>query len=202
MQEELKELEEAISSIPAEIINIDQVRDEHKNKKEELKDCQAENKDLIKTLKSKKELYEKISSFESEFDIEEYKEKNELIEEKLKAIENIENEIRHHEQELEYEEKKAELEKLGISVVAASVDPADKAQEVATEVSFPVGMEVGREIADALGSWWEDRRQIIQPSEFILGEDNKVLASSYADGPLGRMQAGDVIQLINFYESR
>ena len=101
-----------------------------------------------------------------------------------------------------FEEKKAELEKLGISVVAASVDPADKAQEVATEVSFPVGMEVGREIADALGSWWEDRRQIIQPSEFILGEDNKVLASSYADGPLGRMQAGDVIQLSNFYESR
>ena len=109
VQEELKELEEAISSIPAEIIDIDQVQEEHGNKKEELKVCQAENKDLIKTLKSKKELYEKISSFESEFDIEEYKEKNELIEEKLKAIENIENEIRHHEQELEYEEKKAEL---------------------------------------------------------------------------------------------
>jgi len=86
--------------------------------------------------------------------------------------------------------------------VAASVDAADKAQEVATEVSFPVGMEVGREVADALGSWWEDHLQIIQPSEFILGEDNKVIASSYADGPLGRMQAGDVIQLINFYESR
>ena len=58
------------------------------------------------------------------------------------------------------------------------------------------------DIADALGSWWEDRRQIIQPSEFILGPDNKVIASSYADGPLGRMQADDVVKLINFYESR
>ena len=101
-----------------------------------------------------------------------------------------------------FEEQKAELEKLGISVVAASIDPADKAQEVADEVSFPVGMEVSRDIADALGSWWEDRRQIIQPSEFILGPDNKVIASSYSDGPLARMQADDIVKLINFYESR
>lgn len=89
-----------------------------------------------------------------------------------------------------------------MSVVAASIDAADKAQEVADEVSFPVGMEVSREIADALGSWWEDRRSIIQPSEFILGPDNKVLASSYTDGPLGRIQADDVVKLITFYESQ
>jgi len=101
-----------------------------------------------------------------------------------------------------FEQNKAELEKAGISVVAASVDPAEKAREVADEVSFPVGMEVSREIADKLGSWWEERRQIIQPSEFILDGDNKVIASSYADGPLGRMQAEDVVKLVNFYESR
>lgn len=91
---------------------------------------------------------------------------------------------------------------MDVSVAAASVDTAEKAQEVADDVSFPIGMEVSREIADALGSWWEDRRQIIQPSEFILGPDNNVIASSYADGPLGRMQADDVVKLINFYESR
>ncbi len=101
-----------------------------------------------------------------------------------------------------FAEQKAELDKLGISVVAASIDPEDKAKEVTNEVNFPVGFEVTRDIADALGSWWEDRRQIIQPSEFILGEDNKVVASSYADGPLGRIQAEDVVKLVNFYESR
>ena len=101
-----------------------------------------------------------------------------------------------------FEKHKAELEKLGISVVAASVDPIDKAQEVANEVTFPVGMEVSRETAEKLGSWWEDRRNIIQPSEFILGPENKVIASSYCDGPLGRMQAADIIKLITFYESR
>ena len=101
-----------------------------------------------------------------------------------------------------FAEHKAELDKIGVSVVAASIDTGDESKQVADEVNFPVGEGVSREIADALGSWWEDRRQIIQPSEFILGPDNNVIASSYADGPLGRMQAEDVGKLINFYESR
>ena len=101
-----------------------------------------------------------------------------------------------------FAENKAELDNLGISVVAASVDTEDKSKEVADEVNFPVGEGVSRKIADALGSWWEDRRSIIQPSEFILGPDNKVMASSYSDGPLGRMQADDMVKLVSFYESR
>ena len=101
-----------------------------------------------------------------------------------------------------FAENKAELDNLGISVVAASIDTEDKSKEVAAEVNFPAGEGVSREIADALGSWWEDRRSIIQPSEFILGPDNKVMASSYSDGPLGRIQADDMVKLISFYESR
>jgi len=101
-----------------------------------------------------------------------------------------------------YAELKDEFDKLGVKVVAASVDPVDKAQEVADEVNFPVGFGVSRDIANALGSWWEDRRQIIQPSEFIVGADGNVVACSYSDGPLGRIDAGDVIKMVNFYESR
>lgn len=101
-----------------------------------------------------------------------------------------------------FEQKSEELKALDVSIVAASVDPIDKAQLVADEVSFPVGYGVTRDMADTLGSWWEDRRQIIQPSEFILGEDNKVLASSYSDGPLARMLAEDVVGLVTLYESR
>jgi len=97
---------------------------------------------------------------------------------------------------------KAEFDKLDVKVVAASVDPLDKAQEVANELNFPVGYGVTRDIADKLGSWWEERRQIIQPSEFILNAENKVMASSYSDGPLGRIDAGDVVRLVNFYQSQ
>ena len=95
-----------------------------------------------------------------------------------------------------------ELRALGAQVVAASVDPIDKANEVAAEVSFPVGYGVTRANADALGAWWEDRRSIIQPSEFIVDPEGTVLGSSYSDGPLGRIDGADAIRWINFRESR
>jgi peroxiredoxin len=101
-----------------------------------------------------------------------------------------------------FEKLKDELEALGARMVAASVDPIDKAREVAADVSFPVGYGVTRAIADTLGAWWEDRRSIIQPSEFIVGADGKVVVSSYSDGPLGRIDAADAVRLIRFYESR
>ena len=95
-----------------------------------------------------------------------------------------------------------ELSALNAKVLAVSVDAIDKAGEVAAEVGFPVAHGATREMADKIGAFWEDRRSIIQPSEFILGADNKVIGSSYSDGPLGRIDAADVVKLIKFYESR
>jgi peroxiredoxin len=90
----------------------------------------------------------------------------------------------------------------GAKVFAASVDPLDKAREVAAGVSFPIGYGVTRAIADQLGSWWEDRRSFIQPSEFIIGPDGKIMTSSYSSGPLGRIEPMDVIRMLNFYEAQ
>ncbi|OGA50243.1 MAG: hypothetical protein A3F74_16750 [Betaproteobacteria bacterium RIFCSPLOWO2_12_FULL_62_58] len=101
-----------------------------------------------------------------------------------------------------FEKLKADLDAVGARVFAASVDPVDKAGEVAAEVSFPVGYGVTREIADKLGSWWEERRSIVQPSEFIIDASGKVLTASYSDGPLGRIDAADVIKFINFREAQ
>lgn len=101
-----------------------------------------------------------------------------------------------------FERLKSELDGVGAQVFAASVDPIEKARVVADEVSFPVGYGVSREIAEKLGAWWEERRSIIQPSEFVLGPDGKVLASSYSDGPIGRIDAADVVKMINFREAQ
>lgn len=101
-----------------------------------------------------------------------------------------------------FEEKKAELEAVGASIVAASVDTGEHSQEVAKDVSFSVAEGVTRDMADALGSWWEDRRGIVQPSEFIVNADGKIMMSSYSSGPLARLDPGDVIKLINFLEAR
>jgi peroxiredoxin len=94
------------------------------------------------------------------------------------------------------------LETLGAKIVAASVDPLDKAKIVADEVGFPVAYGVTREQADAIGAWWEERRGIVQPAEFLLDREGKVLSSSYSSGPIGRVDAADVIKHINFREAQ
>ena len=101
-----------------------------------------------------------------------------------------------------FEDHLNELEKLDARVFAASVDPEDKAAEVAGELSYAVAYGVTRAQADRLGSWWEDRRSIIQPSEFIIGGDGNVLAATYSTGPIGRMAADDVVRYITMLESR
>lgn len=101
-----------------------------------------------------------------------------------------------------FAKQRDELEALGVSIFAASVDSIDKASEVSAEVRFPVGYGVTREIADKLDSWWEERRSIIQPSEFIIDANGKILASSYSDGPLGRIDAADVVKFIKFREAQ
>jgi alkyl hydroperoxide reductase subunit AhpC len=101
-----------------------------------------------------------------------------------------------------FERGRSELEALGIRIVAASVDPLDKASEVAAQVSYPIAYGATREIADRVGAWWEDRRGIIQPSEFLVDAAGKVRASTYSSGPIGRVDPADVVRLVQFYDKQ
>ena len=98
---------------------------------------------------------------------------------------------------------KDELAELGVEVTAASVDVDDASREVAEEVSFRIGEGVTRDQAEILGSWFGDARhpEMIQPSEFLVNANGKVMMSSYSAGPLGRMNPDDLIKVINFLES-
>jgi peroxiredoxin len=95
-----------------------------------------------------------------------------------------------------------ELKSIGASVLAASVDVGEKAQEVANGLPFAVAQGVSREVADGIGAWWEEKRNFIQPSEFVVGADGRIVTSSYSSGPLGRIDGADVVKLVKFYESR
>ena len=102
-----------------------------------------------------------------------------------------------------FSRNRAALAEAGIGfILAASVDTGEKAGEVAADLGFPVAEGVTRAQARALDAWWEDRRSIIQPSEFVLDRAGRVVTSTYSSGPIGRMDAGDVAKLVAFYERR
>lgn len=101
-----------------------------------------------------------------------------------------------------FQELWPEFEKRDVSILAGSVDDEDNARKIADGKSFPFAWGMTRADADRIGAWWEDRRQIVQPSEFILNDAGAVEVSSYSDGPLGRIDAADALKLIDLYESR
>lgn len=102
----------------------------------------------------------------------------------------------------DFESHKAALAEAGVNVYAASVDTGEHAAEVAGEVSFPLGEGVTREVADALGAWWEERRGIVQPSQFLFRRGGGIVQVTYSDGPLGRLQAEDVGKLVAFLKQQ
>lgn len=104
----------------------------------------------------------------------------------------------------DWEAKKSELEELGATIIAASVDSLEQAQEVVGKgLTFPMAYGVNKENSDAIGAWWsEDRGGYIQPSEFLLGRGGVILGSMYASGPVGRMGAEEAVRLITNRENR
>ncbi len=102
-----------------------------------------------------------------------------------------------------FEEKKQALTDLGVKVFAASVDSEEHTAEVAQSgISFPLGHGVTREDANALGSWWEEKRAYIQPSEFVFRRNGQIVQSSYSSGPLARTLPEDVLALLGFLLAR
>jgi peroxiredoxin len=92
-----------------------------------------------------------------------------------------------------------------VDVIALSVDPLDKAKEMAERVkaTFPIayGLEVPRD-ANKVGAYWEDRRKIIHATNFIIGADKRVTQACFATGPIGRIVAQDALRSIQGAKKR
>jgi hypothetical protein len=56
--------------------------------------------------------------------------------------------------------------------------------------------------SDAIGAWWEEKRDFMQPSEFILNQEGRVIHSTYSSSPVGRTDPAETLVLLNFLESR
>jgi peroxiredoxin len=104
-----------------------------------------------------------------------------------------------------YQAKLEELRSEGISVIALSTDPLEKAKETVDSdgLRYPIawGLKVPED-AERIGAASDQKRGMIQPAEFILGKDRRVLHATYSTGPIGRMTAEDALALIRFLKSR
>ena len=101
-----------------------------------------------------------------------------------------------------YEERRAAFADEGVGIIAGTVDSEEKTLEVGEPIGFPIAYGVTRSDGDKIGSWWEERRDFIQPSEFVLAQDGRVLMSTYSNSPIGRMDPAEALTLIKFLNAR
>lgn len=97
-----------------------------------------------------------------------------------------------------FEERRAAFENEGVGIIAGSVDSKEKTDAFADGKAFPFAYGMSREDADALGAWWQEERAFIQPVELLLAQNGEVLYSSYADGPIGRMDPAETLSFVHF----
>ena len=93
------------------------------------------------------------------------------------------------------------FKELGASIYAASVDSQEKTMEVAEKLSFPVAWGVDRETGNKLGAFWDDRRNFIQPTEFVVTKSGRVISSTYSSSPIGRTDPEEALVLLNYLVS-
>ena len=109
LQMDKKDLETKISSIPAEVINIDKILQE---KAKQEKNIQTYNISVDKCnviLSEKKILLDKIAKFEESFDVVSVKNQKDEIDEKLLKISNLLTELENAEKLKKLNEKKVKL---------------------------------------------------------------------------------------------
>ena len=94
----------------------------------------------------------------------------------------------------------SELQKLNTQIIAASTDTLDNSTAIAADLPFPVAYDADKDHGDKMGSRWEERRGLIQPSDFILNHEGKVLSATYSSAAVGRLEGGDAVKFITFQE--
>jgi len=102
-----------------------------------------------------------------------------------------------------FEKAQSKLREEGITVVAASTDPVEKAKETVSEhsLTFPIGYGMPlKETAAALGAFYEERRSILQSTGFVVRPEKTIAVSQYSSGPIGRLVWQDILGLVQFYK--
>ena len=82
------------------------------------------------------------------------------------------------------------------------MDDLAKTSEVAQDLDIQVAYGITREQGDAMGAWWETRRDHIQPSEFVLSQSGRVMFSTYSNSPVGRMDPEETLTLLKFLNAQ
>ena len=90
-------------------------------------------------------------------------------------------------------------------MIAASVDPMEKAKETAEKlnITYPLAYGLnGEKVSQTLGAYYEIEKKFVQPANFLIRPDKTIEMVCYSSGPLGRFVAKNVLGVVKYYKSK
>ena len=85
------------------------------------------------------------------------------------------------------------------------MDTEEEAKKTIDEcgINFPVGYGADHKvISEMTGCFYEERRQILHSTGYVLRPDSTVAVGVYSTGPIGRLVWQDVLALIQVYKKQ
>ncbi len=98
-----------------------------------------------------------------------------------------------------------EFEGEQVSIIAGSVDPAERASETVEKngITFPIAYGINAEETSRItGAYYDKDRQYIHATGFLIRPDNTIETVCYSSGTIGRFRAQDLLNLVKFYKSK
>lgn len=83
--------------------------------------------------------------------------------------------------------------------MAVSVDTQAEARKTIVEhgLTFPVAYAAdGQKLGALTGAFWEDKRQCLQATGFIVKADGTLAHALYSTGPIGRYTAAEALKML------
>jgi len=98
-----------------------------------------------------------------------------------------------------------ELKSEQIEIIAASVDPVERARETADKIGITYSLGYGldaEETSRITGAYYEKRNKYLHATGFLLQPEKNIAVACYSTGAIGRFVARDVLNLVRFLKSR
>jgi peroxiredoxin len=105
----------------------------------------------------------------------------------------------------DYAATKDALDRLGVKVVALSVEDEATTGTLRNKhgLTFPIGVAANAdEVAAATGAFTNVAPRHLQPTSFILDPNGSVMAAVYATHAVGRLIAADAVTFISYMKAK
>ena len=106
---------------------------------------------------------------------------------------------------LDFQVQAEVLKKLDIQVVAASVDPLERAEETVKGLKLPFLVGYGlyaKEVSAQIGAYYDEKEMYLHATGFLLRPDGTVLNAVYSSRSIGRLVPQDVTSLVEIVRGR